>query len=864
MVKINKIIRSNPVSSFQQGDPSGGTAFAALAEIIKVADERLKPVAQDILNKRAEDAGLSAAKDSYGGMEITRPVGGGGGDDGLDGGDGLAGFNESLARTESGGRYGVVNSEGFTGKYQFGEDRLTDYRRATGAKFTIDEFRQNPALQETVQAWHIRDIDARLAKHVGKTAGGLSLSQNALRAMAHLGGVGGAEKFVMSDGKYDPADSNGTRLSDYAKTHGGDAGAGQRPEVTIRMTNGNLEKRLFSPFAGPMLQKANAVGKIAYLSQVLLQADQDMRQLANAFDGDSEGFQQAATTYVDKMVEAAPDMLRNDIRMTVGKEVARYAMGIEEARQTQVRQRALNSTTALAERRSDAYQEALVSGSPEDVAEARGQLEEILRTREALPGSTWTPEQTANVFIRAEQVAVAQREAGQRKQDAELKSRLESALDAAKEFRFSNDDAIAISPEAQAKYPELAQELRGHQALRDAMPQLQTMTPDAIDQVVETMRAAPVEEFAIDVVNAAAQVAKNSRRAWEEDPWAQAEKVMPIKPPKLGDPTDPQAFVQSLAEIRAYGNDLVDLGFVQAPVYFLKATTRDLQKMLSRDVPPEIRIATLAAFSAGMGEDAIRAIGEVGGDATTVYAGQFMAATGDDNLPIEVLRGQMLIDEKRVRPMPKSKIEGVFQTDFEDAFMGLPPGAEDQISGAAQALLAARIGERDLDDAAVAPIIRQAIQDAAGQSVGKNDAVRGGVQEVIGQPTLLPPTASGDEVTAALLASVGSAARRVSSGWFGFVGSAFSDMADAVAGRQRAINGEAWDAASGGKGVPHIHRQPIKASDIESGAVRILAAGPSGYKMEVVATDSGNSYDVTDADGNPYFFDLEKLVEFYR
>lgn len=137
-------------------------------------------------------------------------------------------FNAGLAQTESGGRYDIVNDEGYTGKYQFGQARLDDYNRAKGTSYTTEQLRTNPELQEGVQSWHVGDIDNYiqsngLDQYVGRNVGGVNMSVDGMRAMAHLGGKAGMKKFLESGGEYNPADSNGTRLSDYAQTHGSKA-----------------------------------------------------------------------------------------------------------------------------------------------------------------------------------------------------------------------------------------------------------------------------------------------------------------------------------------------------------------------------------------------------------------------------------------------------------------------------------------------------------------------------------------------------------------------------------------------------------------------------------------------------------------
>ena len=143
--------------------------------------------------------------------------------------DGVSRFNDSLSVTESGGDYSVVNSEGYTGKYQFGPARLQDYNNANNANVTMEAFRANPQLQEQVQRWHVGDIDNFVAQngldqYIGQTIGGVTITQDGLRAMAHLGGNAGMKRFLESGGQYNPSDSNGTSLADYAATH---AGGGQ-------------------------------------------------------------------------------------------------------------------------------------------------------------------------------------------------------------------------------------------------------------------------------------------------------------------------------------------------------------------------------------------------------------------------------------------------------------------------------------------------------------------------------------------------------------------------------------------------------------------------------------------------------------
>ena len=137
-------------------------------------------------------------------------------------------IRQSLIQSESGGDSTVVNSEGYGGRMQFGASRLADAAAAglvprgmTGAQFA-----QLPeAEQARVEDWHFNDIDQKaqqfgLDRRHGEVIAGVPINQNSIRAMAHLGGINGARRFIESGGEYDPADSNGTKLSDYGRRFG--------------------------------------------------------------------------------------------------------------------------------------------------------------------------------------------------------------------------------------------------------------------------------------------------------------------------------------------------------------------------------------------------------------------------------------------------------------------------------------------------------------------------------------------------------------------------------------------------------------------------------------------------------------------
>jgi len=125
-------------------------------------------------------------------------------------------FMQKMALSESSGRpdaeITLEDGHTFTGLYQFGDARLSDYRKATGAKFTTDQFKQDAALQERVAKWHFKDLEQAIDE-LGEEAKGYD--RDGLKAVAHLGGVGGMKKYVRTKGEYNPSDELGTSLQSY-------------------------------------------------------------------------------------------------------------------------------------------------------------------------------------------------------------------------------------------------------------------------------------------------------------------------------------------------------------------------------------------------------------------------------------------------------------------------------------------------------------------------------------------------------------------------------------------------------------------------------------------------------------------------
>ncbi|WP_026978305.1 hypothetical protein [Flavobacterium tegetincola] len=132
----------------------------------------------------------------------------------------FTGFKEALAWKESQGKYTLINSLGYMGKYQFGRAALS----AIGIQ-DRSEFLKNPRMQEkafkvllAINKWELRkEIEA----YDGKVINGVAITESGLLAAAHLGGAGSVKKFLKSKGTRAIKDGYGTSLQSYMKKFGG-------------------------------------------------------------------------------------------------------------------------------------------------------------------------------------------------------------------------------------------------------------------------------------------------------------------------------------------------------------------------------------------------------------------------------------------------------------------------------------------------------------------------------------------------------------------------------------------------------------------------------------------------------------------
>ena len=351
-------------------------------------------------------------------------------------------------------------------------------------------------------------------------------------------------------------------------------------------------------------------------------------------------------------------------------------------------------------------------------------------------------------------------------------------------------------------------------------------------------------------------MAKANRKAWDEDPVQRAAEVMKTNPPPpLPDltPDDPGKMIDGLAERREYMNQIREQGYTDTKAFLSKTEAEGLQAAMGPETPPELRAAISGALVAGFGPDAIAVFDEIDADPITMYAGKMMALGGNQALASTILRGQQILDEGLVRVPPKADRIDTFSTATATAFEGVPGYIEAQaeVMATAQAIYAADPAARGIEPTseAATELMNKSIQLALGQAKNKRGEATGGVQEIMGNPTLLPIGVSGVKADEVLRAALGGEVTGSSSFDRGM-----RAIAGGLFGADVTEPSDVW-----GDNPPMFNGKPIPPKYVNNGAVRMIPAGQNGYRLEII---SGTArLNVEDADGNVFFFDLPKLME---
>tara|TARA_R110000851_G_scaffold308778_1_gene467901 strand:+ start:32540 stop:35191 length:2652 start_codon:yes stop_codon:yes gene_type:complete len=880
MAQIKNIKRQSAISNFQQGAPQGGSAFKLLAQGLNEIYDRVAPVALNEMTQIGESLGRESARAQFGSerpYQKQQSVSGGAGVDTLSGGGGggrAVAYRDGIASIESkgSGNYRAVGPTNkklgrALGRYQIMEANIGPWSKAAlGRSVSAEEFLASDGIQDAI-------FDHRFGGYVGKY-GEEGAAQAWFAGEGGVGKLGRKDVLGTSVGVY--GDKFKAALAGQGSvTSGGgvDAllgGTSGTPEpayeapTMLRTSSGALESRLFSPSSGPLLQAHNAVAKVAYQSEVLNKSSVDLMDMSAQFELDPEGYAGAAEQYVDALVDSVPTDYQGELRGSLEKQVRQRANGMMEEKQRDTRQRANNSSSALVSRWSDALSDAIVTGDQAQIGAAQSELDALLQVREALPGLAWTTEQSANVVIKARKSAEVRAAKLRVEQGKKTKATLDLIIEGAQRGANVAGEEILNDPAVLADHPELAREAKAHVSLRDYMPEFMELPPQQQSEAVAQLASEEVvEEFELDIVKAAGDAAKANKKAWDDDAVKQAFTVLKSDPPPpLPEITldDPRKITAGFAARRDYMNRKRQEGYTSSPAMLSDEEAEGLQAVMMGDSPPEVRAAIAGAMVAGFKEDAITVFDEIDGDKVTMFAGKMMAVGGNPAMATTILNGQQIINEGLVRVPPKADRIEQFNKEAAAAFAGTSgsEAAQGEIMAAAQAIYAADPSARGIEPTseAATELMKGSIQKAMGQTKTRRGTVLGGVQLIMGASTILPPGISGDAVNDALQLAFSGEVEGESSfsrGMNALTGGLFG--ADVTT-----QNVDMWGDGATASGIgPMFNGKPIPHAYTRDGGIRVVPHGGNQYRIEIL-TSSGPKK-AEDANGNVFFFDMQKLMD---
>ncbi|WP_065321782.1 hypothetical protein [Tritonibacter mobilis] len=848
MAQIKKIVRSNPVSNFRQVAPDGGATFRVIAQGLNTLYDRVAPVAKEKLTQEGLEWGRQQGRNMVGGMDLPATAG----------------------PTEVSAEWAPIRAGIFAGESGGDYDALFGYSNREGGKFSgvkLTNMTVDQALQFSNPSGEYGQWVKGKVGRVATPMGAYQVVGTTLRAAKKALGLTGNER--MSEDLQEKIGQWIYRKQGTGAWEGykGPRDPGRYPvrdqSVLVREPSGAMTTRKYSPYAGPILQAHDQAARVALQAEMLNQASVDLQDIANRYELDADGYTQAAESYIDQIIEQAPEEIRGDLGQTLSTEAHRTRLGIKDAQHRDTRARANNSSRALVDRWSGEYSEALASGDPEEIAAARNKLDNILQAREALPGVAWTPEQSANIFLDAEDAAQKILTTRSKELSSQYKDTFDLITDAAKAGRQAEGEELLQNPAAVAMHPEKAREAAAFVALRDNTPGFMKMTPDQQAQEVANLKAGEVsEEWQIDVANAATKMAKENRKAWQDDPVKRAGEVLDTPPPTLPDLTadDPSKFVEALAARREYMNGLRAAGYTDTKAFLSEKEAEELGVLMSKGTDPAIRSAMSGAIVQGFGADAVRVFDEIGGDRVTMFAGKMQALGGRPEVAAAILRGQQMISENMVQLPPKSDRISAFDGQVAVAFQGIPGAldAQAEVMEAAKALYASEAQGIDPTSEAATDLMKQSVQTVLGQAKNKRGELTGGVQEIMGHQTLLPVGVPGNRVDVVLRGALGASPERVRD-IPGRIAQGLTNIGQEILGNGPAAGGSDLWGSIGVDGVPSINGQPIPARYVNNDMVRPVSIGGNMYRLEL--TNGTSKWDVEDGNGDVLVFDLSKLME---
>jgi hypothetical protein len=639
----------------------------------------------------------------------------------------------------------------------------------------------------------------------------------------------------------------------------------QGPVTQIRNAQGGLETRPLDIFTSryDIIRQNAALG--GFSARVLNDASLAMSDLRRRFPTSPGQFEEAANAYVQQVMQSAPATIRQQLSADLRAEAARNLNGVRDEQFQQTMATANAEARARTEILSTEYSTLLAAGDTDGAAAARGQLEEILRYRASLPGSTLGPDQIDLVVGGAERAAVSMRQTNATNRTREVGNTLTSIRRAAADGRSHVDEGLLDNPDFQA-HPDF-QLTMGAVNMRDFIPDFEAMPPSERQRMIEDESARPVQdERETGFLDAMRNTHEAALRRESEDPMANFHR----NGIAIGtlDPSDAGAFAETMMNRAEIAAGMVEQGYTDEARFFTNEERDELALMFGADADPTVRAGFANMLLDTLGPQAASAAIELGVEQSTAGWIGLAALSGNRANLAQSLTGAAMRRAGQARTVPQDVTMGASIISLLEA---LPPnaGLREQIVEMALDHSAFTEGMGEPDEAAFLESVRAAL--------GQNGD-RGGVQQIFRGQTLLPPNVSGTEAQRALQAAASHVeveVVEVDGAFYALppgAGSALESLGSEYASGWIEANGitgfESEDEASAGHGSLWGEGGPplIAGEPMSIAAFNVSQLVPVTRQGSVVAGlyhIQGNGWDATDSDGNLYVLRLQEVMERY-
>jgi hypothetical protein len=426
-------------------------------------------------------------------------------------------------------------------------------------------------------------------------------------------------------------------------------------------------------------------------------------------------------------------------------------------------------------------------------------------------------------------------------------------------LRWIDDPAFQTLPEYREAMAALS--------LAEAAPSWRQLPLSELDRMIEERRQTPMasawEAEELDLLTATRDAA---RQGWTTDPIAYAQEVgLPVPPLELQGASFEQLQSQ-LGQRQAFAQQLIEEGYrTEANTVALTVAEREqLRGMAAIGQPAEQRVAVVAAAYSALRSTGADTADQIFDDPVTRYMGSqiFAGAANAQDVAVRVFRGQEVLEAQGIDMPARTDQLGPAGLTLGTVFADLEggPAAAEATILATNALYALERWGANPDRAANwtgdidTRAYRQAMHSVLG-GTGTFDSAnaRGGIQDVNGRSTILPPGIRAQDVTEALYTV---AVRDTSPALDIYSAANRADAAVIVRDRLARLSPSGQP--------PREAMDPRFRSDLSTGAYVVRAVPSETFQStlyELGRYDANGDFAVFyGADGEPWRFDMTRLL----